>query len=129
MPKQATYRRLASSNWRIAEARSLIDLQKGRVLELADRPGCGHAARLPRLMERSLRLMIYSRAILIEQLVNWPPGVTENAVRRQLANLKSSGDYARHHRREVKEDIEREHREALKALERVERERAKAVEN
>ena len=24
MPKQATYRRLASSNWQIAEARSLI---------------------------------------------------------------------------------------------------------
>jgi hypothetical protein len=29
----------------------------------------------------------------------------------------------------VKEEIEREHREALKTLERVERERAKAAEN
>ena len=109
MPKQAAYRRLASSNWRIAEARSLIDLQKGRVLELAGRPGCGHAARLLRLMERSLRLMIYSRAIMIEQLVNWPPGVTQNTEWQQLANLSlpatTPGIIG-----EVKEEIEREHR-------------------
>lgn len=55
------------------------------------------------------------------------PGINKPAVEQQLANLKASGDYARIIGK-VKDEIEREHREALKELERVERERQKAEE-
>jgi hypothetical protein len=64
---------------------------------------------------------------LIVEFLDGVPGMTENAVKEQLANPKSSGDYARIIG-DVKDEIERENREALKELERVERERQKAEE-
>ena len=61
---------------------------------------------------------------LIVDFLDGVPGINENTVNQQLANLKSSGDYARIIG-EVKDEIEQEHREALKALQKAERERAR----
>lgn len=55
------------------------------------------------------------------------PGITKNVVIQQLANIKSSGDYARIIR-DVQKEIAEENKEALKALERAEREQAKREE-
>lgn len=61
------------------------------------------------------------------ELLEGVPGINQNTVKQQLANLKSSGDYARIIR-EVQEQIEKENQEALKELERAEREKARAEE-
>lgn len=53
------------------------------------------------------------------------PGVTLNSVKQQLANLHASGDYARIIN-EVREQIEREEREAAEALAHAEEERKAA---
>jgi hypothetical protein len=53
---------------------------------------------------------------IITNFLHGVPGITENSVRQQLANLKAPGDYARIIT-EVSEEIEKENREALKALE------------
>jgi hypothetical protein len=55
------------------------------------------------------------------------PGIRPSVVREQIANLKASGDYARIID-EVREEIEREERQAAVALERVEAERRAAEE-
>jgi len=72
MSKDDQYRRLASSNRRIAETRERIELQKARVLELQDRPECATAVQLLRTLDHALRLMTHSRAKLIRRLMNWP---------------------------------------------------------
>jgi hypothetical protein len=55
------------------------------------------------------------------------PGVNENSVTQQLANLKASGDYARI-MRDVQEEIEEENKEAIKRAEAAEAARIKAEE-
>lgn len=55
------------------------------------------------------------------------PGISRNSINQQLANLKTSGDYARIIE-EIQTDIEREEREAAAALERAEAERKEAEE-
>jgi flagellar biosynthesis GTPase FlhF len=64
---------------------------------------------------------------VVEEFLDGIPGVTSKVVEHQLANLKSSGHYARIIA-EVKELIEEENREALKRLERAEKEHAAAQE-
>lgn len=54
------------------------------------------------------------------------PGISQNAVRQQIANLKASGDYARI-LGEVQADLEREEREAAAALARAEEEQRAAA--
>ena len=72
MVKDEYYRRLAGANRRIADARERVDQQKARVLELNGRPECGSAVVVLRRLDRSLRLMIQHRAVLVRQLVHWP---------------------------------------------------------
>jgi hypothetical protein len=72
MVKDEYYRRLASANRRIADARERVDQQKARILELNGRPECGNAVVVLRTLDRSLRLMIQHRAVLVRQLVHWP---------------------------------------------------------
>jgi hypothetical protein len=66
-------------------------------------------------------------ARLVMQLLDGIPGVSLRMVNDQLANLKSSGQYARIIG-DVKEEIERENREALKELERREKAQKAAEE-
>jgi hypothetical protein len=47
-------------------------VQKARVLELKGRPAYGDAEGLLRVLERSLRLMIQYRAMLLDELMSWP---------------------------------------------------------
>lgn len=61
---------------------------------------------------------------LVLDLLEGTSGINEGTVKQQLANLKSSGDYARIIR-EVQEQIEQENEEALKALARAEAEQKK----
>jgi ParB/RepB/Spo0J family partition protein len=61
---------------------------------------------------------------IVVRFLDGVPGVNDGTVQQQLANLKSSGDYARIIG-EVKDEIEIEHREALKALKRAEEEQKK----
>ena len=70
--KEKYYRRLASANRRIVDARDRIDLQKALVIELSGRRERRDAVVLLRALKRSLRLMLYQRALLIRQLMNWP---------------------------------------------------------
>src|SRR5262245_7065341 len=63
----------------------------------------------------------------ITDFLDGVPGVNKNTVIQQLANLKSSGDYARIIR-EVQQQIEKDNRERLDALERAEREQAALAE-
>jgi len=58
---------------------------------------------------------------IIVRFLDGIPGINEGTVQQQLANLKSSGDYARIVR-EIQEEIEKEHKEALKELARAEAE-------
>ena len=55
------------------------------------------------------------------------PGINESTVKQALANLKASGDYARIIG-EVKDEIDRENREALEALKKAEEEQRIAEE-
>jgi hypothetical protein len=64
---------------------------------------------------------------IIVRFLDGVPGINDGTVQQQLANLKSSSDYARIVR-EVQEQIEHENKEALKELERAEREKARAEE-
>jgi hypothetical protein len=62
---------------------------------------------------------------LIEKFLEGVPGMTNNAIREQLASLKKSGDYQRIVT-EVTNRIQEERAEAVKELERLEKEEAKA---
>jgi len=64
---------------------------------------------------------------IIVRFLDGVPGVTDRTVQEQLANLKSSGDYARIIR-EVQQQIEKENQEALKALARAEAQQKKLQE-
>src|SRR5262245_34041133 len=64
---------------------------------------------------------------LILRLLEDTPGINDNTVKQQLANLKASGDYARIIR-EVQQQIEKENQEAFKALKRAEEEVRRAEE-
>lgn len=64
---------------------------------------------------------------VIVNFLSGVPGICQKSVQQALANLKSSGNYARIIG-EVKDEIERENREALAALERAEREQKEAEE-
>jgi hypothetical protein len=66
-------------------------------------------------------------AEIIVTFLRGVPGINENTVRQQLANLKSSGDYARLIR-EVQEEIEEEDKKAIKDAEAAEAARIKAEE-
>ena len=72
MSKDDYYRKLAAANLRIAEGRDRLEAQKNRVLAGADQPSCHQDVVVLRAFERSLRLMIRSRAVLIERLMKWP---------------------------------------------------------
>jgi len=61
--------RLASVNRLIADARARVDAVKAMVLE---RPDCGSTVQLLRVLDRSLRLMIQFRAMLIKQRMSRP---------------------------------------------------------
>ena len=67
--KEDFYRRLACCNRHVAEGRDRIADQKARVLEY---PECGAGVELLRILDRSLRLLIQRRNLLLEQLNNWP---------------------------------------------------------
>jgi hypothetical protein len=70
MLKEDYYRQLASANRRIADARERLEQQKTRVLQLEGR-ACSEAVRFLRILDKSVRLMIQHRAVLIRQLVYW----------------------------------------------------------
>ena len=72
MIKEKYYRQLAVANRQIAEARDRIDRQKALVIEISGRQACSDAVVLLRALDRSLRLMLRQRAVLIRQLMNWP---------------------------------------------------------
>jgi hypothetical protein len=63
----------------------------------------------------------------VVQLLANIPGINTGSAQQQLANIKASGDYARIID-EVRDEIEREHKEAIKAMEKAERERIVAEE-
>jgi hypothetical protein len=64
---------------------------------------------------------------LITDFLKGVPGINKNTVMQQLANLKSSGHYARLID-EVRQQIEKENAEALKALAKAEKEKEEAEE-
>jgi hypothetical protein len=82
MSKHNQYRRLASSNRRIAQTRERIELQKARLLEMQGRPECATAVQLLRTLDRALRLMTHSRAKLIKRLRNLPHDPEAPSLRR-----------------------------------------------
>lgn len=72
MLEHAAYRQLASINRLIVEGRERVDQQKKRVVTLAERPDRRNSVVHLRELQRSLRLMIYGRSILIKQLIRSP---------------------------------------------------------
>ena len=69
MPKDDVHHWLAAYNRYIAEGRDRLAELKEKML---DRPDRASWVALLRICDRSLRLTIRSRAILIEQLLRWP---------------------------------------------------------
>jgi hypothetical protein len=72
MSEHAEYRQLARFNRRIVEGRERVAVQKARVSERRNRPGRNDAEALLRVLERSLRLKIQYRDMLIKELMRWP---------------------------------------------------------
>jgi len=69
MSKQAQYLKLASLNKIIVEGRDRVDEQQTRVMMLADLPDCRDAVVLLQALQRSMRLVSWHRAKLVEELV------------------------------------------------------------
>jgi|SRR5690348_9400281 hypothetical protein len=72
MSKADYYRLLAKLNKSVVDGRERVAAQKQRVFALAELPACSGAVGLLRILDHSLRLMIQRRAMVIEQLMNWP---------------------------------------------------------
>ena len=72
MSEHAEYRQLARFNRRIVEGRERVAVQKARVSERRNWPGRSDAEALLRVLERSLRLKIQYRDLLIKDLMRWP---------------------------------------------------------
>jgi hypothetical protein len=72
MSEHAEYRQLARFNRRIVEGRERVAVEKARVSERSNRSGRGDAEGLLRVLERSLRLKIQYRDLLIKELMRWP---------------------------------------------------------
>jgi hypothetical protein len=72
MSQHAEYRELARFNRRIVEGRERVAVQKARISERRNQPGRGDAEGLLRVLERSLRLKIQYRDLLIKELMRWP---------------------------------------------------------
>ena len=54
------------------EGRERVAVQKARLSERRNQPGRGDAEGLLRVLERSLRLKIQYRDLLIKELMRWP---------------------------------------------------------
>ena len=71
MSEHAECRELARFNGCIVEGRERVAVQKARVSERRNRPDCGDAEGPLRVLERSLRLKIQYRDLLIKELMRW----------------------------------------------------------
>jgi hypothetical protein len=74
--KDSYYRKLSAVNRLIAETRERIETQQALLIEKVDRSGgvesVHRSVQLLSNLKRSLRLLLHSRAMLIEVLMRWP---------------------------------------------------------